>query len=72
MNNEEALRLMEECAGTQFDPAIIEVFTKLPVIRQRRDFPIYTEETGVPLRQLAEVVDSEDALSIIVREEQKS
>ena len=72
MNSEEALLLMEECAGTQFDPAIIGVFTKLPGIRRRRDLPIYTEETGLPICQLAEAVDNEDAASLAAREEQVS
>jgi HD-GYP domain-containing protein (c-di-GMP phosphodiesterase class II) len=72
MSCEEALRMMEECAGTQFDPAIIEVFKKLPGVRDRREFPIYTEETGVPLRQLADALDSQSTLSLVVREERVS
>lgn len=72
MSNQEALRLLEECAGTQFDPAIIEVFTKLPGIRERHEFPIYTEETGVPLRQLAGAVAGEGTLSDMVHRERVS
>ena len=72
MSMKEALLLMEECAGTQFDPAIVEAFIKLPDIRQRREFPIYTDEGGIPLRQLADAISGEATPSIRVHEERGS
>jgi putative nucleotidyltransferase with HDIG domain len=56
MDNEQALRLIEECAGKQFDPSIVPVFIQLPEIRHRQYVPAFADETGVLLRQLSEAV----------------
>jgi HD-GYP domain-containing protein (c-di-GMP phosphodiesterase class II) len=70
MSTDEALHMMEDCAGTQFDPSIIEVFIKLPGIHRRPSLQAYTEETGPPLRQLAEAVEDEGPLAGIRIEQQ--
>jgi HD-GYP domain-containing protein (c-di-GMP phosphodiesterase class II) len=54
MDNEQALRLIEDSAGKQLDPSIVHVFVQLPEIRDRHYVPAYADETG--LRQLAEAV----------------
>ncbi len=54
MDNEQALRLIEDSAGKQLDPSIVPVFVRLPEIRVRHYVPAYADETG--LRQLAEAV----------------
>jgi len=59
MENDEALRLIEECAGSQLDPVIARLFVRLPGIRDRRYTPVYSEETGVLLRHLAEALGEE-------------
>jgi HD-GYP domain-containing protein (c-di-GMP phosphodiesterase class II) len=54
MDNEQALRLIEDSAGKQLDPSIVPVFVQLPEIRDRLYVPAYADETG--LRQLSEAV----------------
>jgi HD-GYP domain-containing protein (c-di-GMP phosphodiesterase class II) len=54
MDNEQALRLIEDSAGKQLDPSIVPVFVQLPEIRDRNYVPAYADETG--LRQLSEAV----------------
>jgi hypothetical protein len=54
MDNEQALRLLEESAGKQLDPSIVPVFIQLPEIRYRHHIPAYADEIG--LRQLSEAV----------------
>jgi HD-GYP domain-containing protein (c-di-GMP phosphodiesterase class II) len=54
MDNEQALRLIEDSAGKQLDPSIVPVFVQLPEIRNRHYMPAYADETG--LRQLSEAV----------------
>ena len=50
MTHEEAIRILSECAGTQFDPRIVDVFLKLPfkdaaVPLQPADDPAQTRES---------------------------
>ena len=66
MSYSEAIRIIEDCAGTYFDPDVVEAFMKVPAIRERH-VPVYVEETGLGL--LAEAVSSESVPSIPVRVE---
>src|SRR5580658_2184337 len=54
MDNEEALRLIQDSAGKQLDPSIVSVFVNLPEIRDRHYVSAYEDETG--FRQLSEAV----------------
>jgi HD-GYP domain-containing protein (c-di-GMP phosphodiesterase class II) len=54
MDNEQALRLIEDSAGRQLDASIVSVFVNLPEIRDRHYVPAYADETG--LRQLSEAI----------------
>jgi len=56
MDNAQALRLIEECAGKQLDPSIVRVFVQLREIRERHYVPAFADETGVLLRQLSDSV----------------
>lgn len=55
MANEQALHLIEDSLGKQFDPAIVRVFVDLPEIRDRHFVPAYADEIG--FRQLSEAVN---------------
>jgi HD-GYP domain-containing protein (c-di-GMP phosphodiesterase class II) len=70
MSHGDAIRIIEECAGSQFDPAVIEAFKQLPRIRERRHLPVYAEEMGLgSIRQLADAVSRESTPSVGVRVE---
>jgi len=59
MDNEQALRLIEDSAGRQLDPSIVSVFVNLPEIRDRHHVAAYADETG--LRQLSEAISDVSA-----------
>ena len=54
MDTEQALRLIEDSVGKQFDPSIVRVFMDLPEIRDRHLVPAYADEIG--FRQLSEAI----------------
>ena len=54
MDNEQALRLIEDSVGKQFDPSIVRVFVDLPEIRDGHFVPAYADDIG--FQQLSEAV----------------
>lgn len=67
MGHREAMALIVECAGTQFDSAVVEAFTKLPLILARNQVPARAEDPETQsIRQLAEAVEREAPVDIRV------
>ena len=65
MAHRDAVTLIEECAGTQFDPAVVDAFLKLPLILARNQVPFLAEDPETQsIRQLAEALDREAPIDI--------
>ena len=65
MAHREAVTLIEECAGTQFDPSVVAAFLKLPLILARNQVPLGAEDPETQsIRQLAEVLYRETPVDI--------
>jgi HD-GYP domain-containing protein (c-di-GMP phosphodiesterase class II) len=70
MVHREAMTLMEECAGTQFDPVVIGAFMKLPLILARNRAPVGAEDPETQsIRRLAEAVENEASIDVRVEGE---
>jgi HD-GYP domain-containing protein (c-di-GMP phosphodiesterase class II) len=52
--HEQAIQVLRDCAGTQFDEEIVEAFAALPPLAQPRRAPLHTVEEE--MRSLAEAV----------------
>jgi HD-GYP domain-containing protein (c-di-GMP phosphodiesterase class II) len=69
MSHEEAIRILQQNAGTQFDGGIVPVFTKLAGIARKPQSEVHDSGTGI--RSLAEAVNGELASSPPLRSEAK-
>jgi len=62
MEHQDAISLMGQGSGTQFDPKVVDAFLKLPAILARNQPPWGAEDAETQsLRHLAESVDRENA-----------
>lgn len=67
MAHREAVDLIEQCAGTQFDPLVVEAFLQLPTILARNQAPVRAEDPETQsLRHLASAVEHESPVDIRV------
>jgi HD-GYP domain-containing protein (c-di-GMP phosphodiesterase class II) len=65
MGHLEAIALIVECAGTQFDPEVVEAFTYLPSILARNQAPVRAEDPETQsIRQLADAIDRETPVDV--------
>jgi HD-GYP domain-containing protein (c-di-GMP phosphodiesterase class II) len=60
MEHQDAIQLMGEGSGTQFDPKVVDAFLNLPLILARNQLPLRAEDPETQsLRQLSESVERE-------------
>ncbi|HTS75550.1 MAG TPA: HD domain-containing phosphohydrolase [Bryobacteraceae bacterium] len=65
MTHEEAVALISECSGTQFDPAIVEAFVKSAPALGRKPLPERAEDPETKsIRQLADALQRESTVDI--------
>jgi HD-GYP domain-containing protein (c-di-GMP phosphodiesterase class II) len=57
MSHEDAVRLICDCSGTQFDPLIVEVFKTLNTVRQEPHAAFASEDASQSIRNLGAALE---------------
>jgi HD-GYP domain-containing protein (c-di-GMP phosphodiesterase class II) len=71
MPHDEAIALIEECAGTQFDPDVVGAFMRSVAMLDRKPVPARAEDPETQsIRQLAEALEREAVLDVQIESSQ--
>jgi HD-GYP domain-containing protein (c-di-GMP phosphodiesterase class II) len=65
MPHDEAIALIEECAGTQFDPDVVDAFMRSVAVLDRKPVPVRAEDPETQsIRQLSEALEREAVFDV--------